>query len=1005
MLKKLILIAFVVTGCAGQPASEVCKSGIICPADTKCAAAQAVCITTNCGDGITDPNEQCDDGNILDGDGCAHDCKKEGCGNGIMDPGEDCDPPGSTTSSGTPCSMACKFEVCGNGVVDPDTNEQCDDGTGNTDAPCTTPDYSNPPQTCSTCSTSCSIRTVVGPFCGDHVCDAALGEDVTTCSGDCAGCGNGAIDPGEECDLGAGNTDTQCPLPAYANNPPNTCSTCTTSCTIDTVVGPYCGDHLCDNGETQLGCPADCTGCGNGLVEPGEECDNGAENADDKDCTSGCKVNVCGDGHTDVNGHNLEQCDDGNTVETDGCTNECTNPHCGNGILDGSDGVTPAEQCDLGAQNDDHGACLTTCRIATCGDNQVETGVEECDGAAVGGFNCSADCHLEKCGNGIIDPNENCDDGNTLDNDGCSSTCRVEYCGDGTQNNVTEACDASGAATQQCDIDCTAPSCGDGIVNTHFTPMNAPGPEQCDPPAAGLCSALCQYENCGNGIIDPGEQCDGAAVGGFNCAADCHLEKCGNGILDPTEECDDGNTSNTDDCVSSDPHPANCKRATCGDLHIDANTEDCDDGSTNNGRPGDSCSATCHTVTCGDGIIEQGEECDDGAGNNGAGKPCNASCHHNVCGDGDTLVGVEQCDSGSGNHADCDNDCTRPVCGDGIPNTAAGESCDHGTLNGTSGDSCGPTCKSTSCGNGVVDNGEQCDPGTGVPADDAATCDDDCTAVDCGDGHINTVKEACDDGALNGNPCGYNDPSCTRCNSTCTGTTSPGGPFCGDAVIQTANETCDNGNDNGATTCPYNTSCNLCSMNCQTSTPAAGATCGDGNIDEGHELCDDHNTNTCGLCSSDCTAVRVATKATGFIVTPDASGLTVQKTFTINDGLGTTAVFEIDENNMVTAPHVNVHINATDTANQVAQVIANKINGVPGLQITAGTPSGGIVPLTHDRFSSKGNVTITWDPSIGTAFSAFGMTGGVGGDCTTGVGCTSDDDCVSHQCTGSHVCQ
>jgi cysteine-rich repeat protein len=999
MLKKLILIAFVVAGCAGQPASEVCKSGIICPADTKCAAAQAVCITTNCGDGITDPNEQCDDGNILDGDGCAHDCKMEGCGNGVVDPGEDCDPPGSATSSGTPCSASCKFEVCGNGVVDPDTNEQCDDGLGNTDAPCTTPDYSNPPQTCSTCTTSCSIRTVVGPFCGDHVCDAALGEDITTCSGDCAGCGNGAIDPGEECDLGAGNTDTACTPPGYAN-PPSTCSTCTMTCTISTVIGPHCGDHLCDNGETQLGCPVDCTGCGNGLVEAGEECDNGSLNGDDKDCTAGCKINVCGDGHTDVNGHNTEQCDDGNTVQDDGCTNQCTNPNCGNGIVDGPDGVMPAEQCDLGPQNADDGACLTDCRIAMCGDNKVYAGVEECDGAPVNGFNCAADCHLEKCGNGIIDPGENCDDGNTTSNDGCSATCRVEYCGDGTQNNVTEQCDASGAATQQCDIDCTTPSCGDGVVNHNYTKPGAPGPEQCDPPTTNICSSDCQLERCGNNVVDPGEECDGAAVGGFNCAADCHLEKCGNGIVDPTEECDDGNTSATDDCVSNDPHPANCKRATCGDLHVDANREDCDHGN-NNGDPGDTCSATCHTVTCGDGVVEQGEECDDGAGNNGLGKPCNATCHHNVCGDNDVLAGIEQCDLGPGDHAGCDNDCTFPVCGDSHKNTAAGEGCDDGPSNGTNGDSCGPTCQSVSCGNSVVDSGEQCDAGSG----DHASCDGDCSFAYCGDGHKNTLAgEACDNGTDNGAPCAWNDENCTRCKADCTGTFNPGGPFCGDSIRQTAFETCDNGTDNGNTTCPYGTSCTLCSTDCQTATSAAGAACGDGNVDEGHEVCDDRNTSTCGLCSSDCQTLRVAAKATGFIVTPDAASLTPQQTFTIDDGYGTVAVFEIDKNNMITPGHVLVHITDGQTPNQVAQIIANAINGVTGFQVQAQTPSGGILPLLHRKFSANGNQTIT-SAVTATGFAVFGLTGGVAGDCSTGTFCNSDNDCASNSCNpGQHKC-
>lgn len=45
-----------------------------------------------CGDGVRDPGEACDDGNIIGGDGCSADCHStEICGNGIVDPGEECD--------------------------------------------------------------------------------------------------------------------------------------------------------------------------------------------------------------------------------------------------------------------------------------------------------------------------------------------------------------------------------------------------------------------------------------------------------------------------------------------------------------------------------------------------------------------------------------------------------------------------------------------------------------------------------------------------------------------------------------------------------------------------------------------------------------------------------------------------------------------------------------------------------------------------------------------------
>ncbi len=46
------------------------------------------------------------------------------------------------------------------------------------------------------------------------------------------------------------------------------------------------------------------------------------------------------------------------------------------------------------------------------------------------------------------------------------------------------------------------------------------------------------------------------------------------------------------------------------------------------------------------------------------------------------------------------------------------------------------------CGNGEIDAGEECDDGG-----ETATCDNDCTLVQCGDGTLNlTALEECDDG-------------------------------------------------------------------------------------------------------------------------------------------------------------------------------------------------------------------------------------------------------------------
>jgi len=89
------------------------------------------------------------------------------------------------------------------------------------------------------------------------------------------------------------------------------------------------------------------TTCGNGLVDPGEACDDG--NTDNTDaCRNDCTLNTCGDGSLHVG---VEDCDDGNTVSGDCCDSTChfeaggascgTANVCGVGQCDGAGTCTP----------------------------------------------------------------------------------------------------------------------------------------------------------------------------------------------------------------------------------------------------------------------------------------------------------------------------------------------------------------------------------------------------------------------------------------------------------------------------------------------------------------------------------------------------------------------------------------------------------------------------------------------------------------------------------------
>lgn len=62
--------------------------------------------------------------------------------------------------------------------------------------------------------------------------------------------------------------------------------------------------------------------CGNYIVEPLEECDDGPLGSGE--CLSTCKFSFCGDGY--LNNLAKEQCDDFNKIDDDDCSNECIKP-------------------------------------------------------------------------------------------------------------------------------------------------------------------------------------------------------------------------------------------------------------------------------------------------------------------------------------------------------------------------------------------------------------------------------------------------------------------------------------------------------------------------------------------------------------------------------------------------------------------------------------------------------------------------------------------------------
>lgn len=290
--------------------------------------------------------------------------------------------------------------------------------------------------------------------------------------------------------------------------------------------------------------------------------------------------------------------------------------------------------------------------------------------------------------------------------------------------------------------------------------------------------------DCGNGVIDSQEQCDGSAMQGVTCeilgftggvlACDSVCQRdvsacdiplgCGNGVLDPGEDCDGVNLGGQD-ChgLGFDGGALTCSLAcrfetagcsssgACGDGEVNPPAEDCD-GSDLAGQTCQllgydsgtlACTEACQlnpdgcvtAAICGDGQLGPGEECDStlfgGAtcvslGYDGGTLACNAACDFDTSG------------------------CTTDTCGDGVIDL--GEECDTTNFGGvtcvslgyTGGQlACSGTCRldttgcssaSEICTNGIDDNGNgQCDCLDAACATDAA-CLFTPVETNCGDG-------------------------------------------------------------------------------------------------------------------------------------------------------------------------------------------------------------------------------------------------------------------------------
>jgi len=961
-----------------------------------------------CGNGAVDASaEQCDDGNRFPNDGCDEFCQVEHyyCGNDWKEHWEECSekrecPDGAECSNYRDCKISGRS--CGFGAEDDErclglawrktcryTGQFC--GKNHPDDPdqdCT----ERPPGVLSSqmdewrknacryvASGVCWIGNVIhGQECTDHKqcntissCDNGFctGHPYKTCEKDteCYRCASQPIFgtcyvTGEWC-----NGDEDCPVSDYCmletddicrprtvGGVGNNRSECNEFCEDET----YCGDgiiyvYLDENGKLEE------EECDPGMhCADGERCYRRGSLCEDRStceprygvgsgvggvastCTNKCEVQICGDGET----HLPEECDDG-------------------GLCKQLDGKITDRKCSVGPNPPD---CLKYGFDGVLGnkDDQIAC-------VTVGNDGCSANCKQEACGDGIIQKNigEECDDGGTCDN--LSEKCNFRS---GLTCPQFSHCESLRDIPCVDQYDCPV---GDKCIPGSLTPY-------CIPEEGDGCSLLCEKEDvshllCGNGWVDPGEQCDdggictGGQFDGWNCnmlgsfgmgvisgvqscmsgggrcvpqngdgcTAECKLEVCGNEVVDPGEECDPGavcmhfiedNNWEERDCTEyfnpdlllkgaeipedpicvtgagerascevrvDDECSRSCEDIVCGDCRLASPQEECDDG---NNIDGDGCSGACETESvCGDGVIQCGEECDDGPPDGnclrsnyqgslqdcsqgpqicdwaGANEVCSAvtvdengwradppagknRCYHHMV----LAITGEKCSEDPDfctqpgevcepEIDDC-NDCRWALkaipedapgfyCGDGVSDGVC-EQCDDS--NRQSGDGCSSRCKIEECGNCIQDVGEECDDGNQIDDDG---CSNDCEGEDvgesqCGNGIIEG-DEQCDDGGWcydQASACSiYDEKPCEEVSYRC----SLSGGACFDSDDCEPDEEC----ITVVAECIQD-ECDGCDNNCRFS-PTHDLACGNG-ITQCDEECDDRNTVDGDGCNSIC---------------------------------------------------------------------------------------------------------------------------------------------------------
>ena len=561
-----------------------------------------------CGDGLAVPPEQCDDGNLQNGDCCSATCTTE--------PGCSCTPaPAFTNAKPSQCAP-----ICGDRKVT--WYEQCDDGNVQSGDGCSSTCRIEGTRSSSSKNSNSSLcATCIPQNCGNNVLETPLGEE----------CDDGNTKSGDGCSLQCKIERVTCPADPCGMGGEKFCELQGKKCQLDatktsciTCTG---SEYICKGDECDAGGKTYCSKIGNNKCVPiadgicidcknvcqGTECGLGGEKYCDlygKQCVSDMGSDACIDcvpePPIECTGTDAE-CKSGGTAYCSLLGETCAPKADGICISCLPPGTCKGGECDLGGENycstvrgshcseTPDGICISCgnkqsqqCEGNECrkgGANYCKTLGEGCRNV---GYGLCIDCVQDtRCTDDL-----QCAQGSKCVNGAC-----VVLCGN-KRLDAGEVCDPTvgGAGGRGCTPDCLLAEnqqcerdteCGSTLcIRNICIPCTAGGQCQSNECREGVCANLC-----GNGKLDPGEICDpglagasgdctnaclrpvgsvcaknfecqtglcggGACIrcernnqcGSGICASGACVDVCGNGALDRDEQCDDGNRITGDGC-------------------------------------------------------------------------------------------------------------------------------------------------------------------------------------------------------------------------------------------------------------------------------------------------------------------------------------------------------------------------------------------------------------------------------------------------------------------------